>query len=62
MTKATMIPDKSDANTIRVESFDDDGGCEVSTFSGPHALDRAVHFISYYDSWSDPVGLLGSGQ
>ena len=29
---------------IRVEFFDDDGGCEVAQFSGPRARERAMAF------------------
>ena len=61
MTTATLITDRVVANAYRVESIDDDGGCEVAIFSGPNALDRAVIFAGavggYYDGYADPEGL-----
>jgi len=58
---AELVQDKNDPTTYRVEAFDEDGGCEVSLFSGPNALDRAIIFAgsSYYDGWKDTQGLAG---
>jgi hypothetical protein len=59
MTIATVVQDANDASTYRVEAFDDDGACELALFSGPRALDRAIHFAAgtYYDGWADPQDL-----
>ena len=61
-TTAELVQDKSDPNIYRVESIDDDGSVEVAIFSGPNALERAIHFAgasNYYDTWGDPQGLAG---
>lgn len=59
MNKATLITDKLDPHTYRVEFIDTDGSCEVAIFSGPNALVRASDFgIDYYDVLEDPEGLL----
>ena len=57
--EATLIQDQLDPNSYRVEAIDDDGGCEVATFSGPNALDRAIVFAgsNYYGKWNDPQHL-----
>lgn len=63
--KAELIEDKNVPGRYRVESIDDDGGCEVAIFSGPNALDRAIIFAgggSYYDGWADPQDLMQSGR
>jgi hypothetical protein len=39
-----IFRDKHDSDAIRVEFFDDDGGCEVAQFSGPRARERALAF------------------
>jgi hypothetical protein len=62
--KAELIQDKDDPNAYRVEAIDSDGGVEVAVFSGPNALDRAVHFAAavpgaYYEEFGDPQGLTG---
>ena len=59
--EATLVQDKNDPNSYRVEAFTDDGGCEVALFSGPNALDRAIAFAggNYYEKWSDPQALAG---
>lgn len=60
MKTAELVQDKDDPQMYRVEYIDDDGGCEVSLFSGPNALDRAAAFAgNYYESWSDPTSLIG---
>jgi hypothetical protein len=41
MRKAEIVRDDADRTAIRVEFIDDDGGCEVSIFSGPDAFVRA---------------------
>jgi hypothetical protein len=58
---ATLIQDKDEPQSYRVEAVIEDGGCEVSIFSGPNALDRAIAFAggNYYDGWADPQGLAG---
>jgi hypothetical protein len=61
--EATLTQDKNDRLVYRVEAVAEDGGCEVTLFMGPHALERAICFAaggSYYDNWSDPQGLSGS--
>lgn len=59
--KATLIRDRLHPNDFRVEALDDEGGIEVSIFSGPNALDRAITFAGseYYEGWEDPDGLAG---
>lgn len=59
--KATLISDKNEHDTYRVEAIDDDGGCEVAIFSGPNAKERAIIFAGsdYYDKWADPEGIAG---
>jgi hypothetical protein len=56
---ATLFSDKAEPNAYRVEAIDDDGGCEISLFTGPGALDRAIAFAGgwYYKRWEDPEGL-----
>lgn len=52
--RATLIEDKHTPGTFRVEAVDEDGGCEVTIFSGPDAHSRAVSFASnYYDDFDD---------
>ena len=60
--EATLVQDKNDPASYRVEAIDSDGGCEVALFSGPRALDRAIIFAGsdYYTSWQDPQGLSGT--
>ncbi len=41
---ALIFSDKEMPGVIRVEFFDDDGGCEVARFSGPGARKRALAF------------------
>jgi len=41
---ALVFRDKHESDVIRVEFFDDDGGCQVAQFSGPRALERALAF------------------
>ena len=63
--KAELIEDKNVSGQYRVEAQTDDGGCEVAIFSGPNALDRAVHFAGasgYYESWGDPQDLTQGGR
>lgn len=56
---ADLLRDKDDPNSYRIESSDDDGGCEVAIFSGPGALDRAAEFgAHYYGGFVDEGGLL----
>ena len=60
----TLVSDRDVEGAFRVEYIDDEGGCEVAIFSGPNALDRAIHFASavegsYYDGWNDPEALGG---
>ncbi len=47
---------KTDASGYTVTSGD-----EVAVFTGPNALDRAIHFAGsdYYDRWADPEALAG---
>ena len=60
MSTAELIQDKDDARMYRVEAIVDDGAVEVSLFSGPNALDRAISFAgTYYEKWGDPQGLAG---
>lgn len=55
--EATLIECKIEPGVFRVEAFDKEGGCDVATFSGPTALERAISFAgTYYDSWADPDG------
>jgi hypothetical protein len=58
---ATLIEDRDTPGQYRVEAEDEDGGMEVSVFSGPNALDRAITFArgEYYAGWNDPHGLAG---
>ncbi len=47
---ALIFRDKYDPTVVRVEWFDEDGGCEVAMFSGPRALERALAFgRGFYD-------------
>ena len=50
MTKepALVFRDKHDPDVIRVEGFDSDGGCEVTLFTGPRAIGRAVWFAKKF--------------
>lgn len=64
LNNATLIRDKLDENSYRVEGFTEDGGCEVAIFCGPNALDRAVCFAgggAYYEGWGDPDDCTNSG-
>lgn len=58
MIKCELIEDRNVPGNFRVEAIVEDGAVEVAIFSGPNALDRALHFASgfgaYYGAWSDP--------
>ncbi len=41
---AKIFNDRIEPGVVRVEFFDDDGGCEVTLFSGPRARERALSF------------------
>jgi hypothetical protein len=46
---AELVTNKDILSAVRVEWFDDDGGCEVAIFDGPRALERASRFaLSVY--------------
>ena len=45
---AALFTDKEIPSAVRVEFFDDDGGCEVAIFDGPRALDRATQFAAAF--------------
>ena len=63
MGTAELVQDKNLPGTYRVECINDEGGCEVATFSGPGALVRASYFAgNYYEKWSDPTDLLENGR
>lgn len=58
--EAELMQDKDDPTCYRVEAFDSDGACELTLFSGPNALERAIVFAgTVYASWRDPQGLSG---
>jgi hypothetical protein len=59
---ARVFRDKHDAEIVRVEFLDDNGGCETAAFSGPRAVDRAKSFArrSYDDVHiADDLRLIG---
>jgi len=54
---AELFTDKKIPSAIRVEYIDGDGGCEVTVFDGPRAIERAARFASaFYGTYSDPEG------
>jgi hypothetical protein len=42
-----VFEDREHAGSWRVERTDDDGGCEVAIFDGPHARDRAILYANH---------------
>jgi hypothetical protein len=55
---AQLISDDEIPSAVRVEWFDDDGGCELAIFDGPRARQRAAAFAaSFYGRHDDPEGL-----
>lgn len=49
---AELFPDEGSEGDIRVECLGEDGEIEVSIFSGPRAMERAMAFAnSYYEDW-----------
>lgn len=61
MARAELIEDRNNPGQFRVEATVADGGIEVAIFSGPNALDRAIHFAGggtpgWYEVWDDPEG------
>jgi len=46
---AIVFEDYEHVGDWRVEKFDDDGNCEVSIFTGPHARAAAVRYaVQHY--------------
>jgi hypothetical protein len=43
---AKVFEDQVNAGDWRVEWFDDNGGCEVTIFSGANARDRAISYAN----------------
>ena len=56
---AIVAPDKDDATVYRVEWIDDDGGVEVTLFSGINARNRAVTYAQWgyqrYEMWNTNI-------
>lgn len=42
-----IFPDNNDPASWRTEAVDDDGGCYVTAFSGPHAEARARQYAAW---------------
>lgn len=60
MDMAVLRQDADSSTTYRVKVEHRDE--ELAVFSGPDALDRAIHFAStYYDCWADPTNLAQNG-
>jgi hypothetical protein len=44
---AKVFEDRESTGDWRVERIDDDGGCEVAIFAGPHAKERAIRYANH---------------
>ena len=48
------VRDRVNPDDFRVEAFDEEGGCEVATFAGPRARERATAFAgAFYESFEE---------
>jgi hypothetical protein len=55
---AKVFEDREHPGEWRVEWFDDDGGCEVEIFTGPHARDQAIRYADHQYGKFEEVSII----
>jgi hypothetical protein len=55
---AKVFEDREHPGEWRVEWFDDDGGCEVEIFTGPHTRDQAIRYADHQYGKFEEVSII----